>query len=123
MEINEHKASEPHTEAPYTDDALLEQFFSVARTQEIADRGFTESVMRRLPDRALQLSRLWTLSCLVLSVVLFFVFDGWIPVVYAIVETFNTAFTQIQLVPLFVTMGTLCSLAVAEMAHRLYAGA
>lgn len=62
-------------------DALLQQFFSEAAQRTIEDNGFTERVMKNLPDRKLdvarRLSQLWTLFCLVVAGVLFFVFGGW----------------------------------------------
>ena len=106
-----------------SDDALLEQFFSQARTQEIADNGFTERVMHRLPDRSMQLSRLWTLFCIGLGAVLLIVsilFQGWLPVVLWLNNLIHETFAHAHPVPIFVTMGTLCSLAVAELANRLY---
>jgi len=110
--------------AQTSDDALIEQFFSQARTLEIADDGFTERVMRRLPDRAMQLSRLWTLFCLVLGAVLligFLMFQGWLPVVLWLNNLIHETFTNVHPVPIFVTFGAFCSLAVAELANRLYA--
>lgn len=68
-------------------DLLLRQFFSEAAQQTIADDGFTERVMRRLPDmqasqvrhqeKALWFSRLWTAFCIVVFAVLFVVLHGW----------------------------------------------
>jgi hypothetical protein len=116
------KAAEPS--AQLSDDALIDQFFSQARTMEIADDGFTDRVMHRLPDRAIQLSRLWTLFCIVLGTVLiigFMVFQGWLPVVLWLNDLVHETFTYARPLPIFVTMGALCSLAVAELANRLYA--
>ena len=51
--------------------------------QQIADNGFTERVMQRLPQhtslaaRRTLLTRLWTASCIVVFAVLFVVFHGW----------------------------------------------
>lgn len=63
------------------DNLLLEDFFKQAAQQQIEDHGFTERVMRHLPEseqeKAHRLSLLWTAFCVVLSVVLFFVFGGW----------------------------------------------
>ncbi len=66
-----------------TDDSerLLQQFFSEAARQQIADDGFTERVMQQLPVRKPAVSRnflrLWTLACVAVYVVLFVVLDGW----------------------------------------------
>ena len=61
-------------------DRLLQQFFSDAAQQTIDDDGFTERVMRSLPQPAYNLqrfNRLWTAFCVVVCVVLFVVFRGW----------------------------------------------
>ena len=63
------------------DNILIEDFFKQAAMQQIEDNGFTERVMENLPDMHLatvrRLSRLWTAFCVVIGVVLFFVFGGW----------------------------------------------
>ena len=62
---------------------LIEDLFKQAAQQQIEDNGFTERVMERVervdqtslvPHR---LSLLWTWFCIAVSVVLFFVFNGW----------------------------------------------
>ena len=64
-------------------DLLLKQFFQEVAQQQIADNGFTERVMQRLPQhtslaaRRTLLTRLWTASCIVVFAVLFVVFHGW----------------------------------------------
>ena len=63
------------------DNIMLEEFFKQAAQQQIEDNGFTERVMHSLPDRKRQmvrrLSQLWTLFCIVVAGVLFFMFGGW----------------------------------------------
>ena len=63
------------------DNVLIEQFFKQAAAQQIEDNGFTKRVMESLPEsqveKAHRLSLLWTVFCVVMSVVLFFVFGGW----------------------------------------------
>ena len=60
---------------------MIEALFKQAAQQQIEDNGFTERVRKNLPDRKLdvarRLSQLWTLFCLVVAGVLFFVFGGW----------------------------------------------
>ena len=64
-------------------DILLKQFFQEASQQQIADDGFTERVMRHLPQHSLLvahrrwLTRLWTMFCIVVFAILFVLFDGW----------------------------------------------
>ena len=60
---------------------LIESFFKEAAQQQIEDNGFTERVMANLPagevNLAHRLTRLWTWFCVVMGVVLFFLFNGW----------------------------------------------
>ena len=62
---------------------LIEDLFKQAARQQIEDNGFTERVMERVervdqtslvPHR---LSMLWTWFCIAVSLVLFYVFNGW----------------------------------------------
>jgi len=63
------------------DNMMIEAFFKQAAQQRIEDNGFTERVMRNLPDRKTdlvrKLSQLWTLFCIAVAGVLFFVLGGW----------------------------------------------
>ncbi len=64
---------------------LLQQFFSDAAHQQIADDGFTERVMQRIAATEGQWSmanirrfnRLWTWFCIAVFVALFVMFRGW----------------------------------------------
>ena len=62
-------------------DILLKQLFEQAAQQQIEDNGFTERVMMNLPEtsqeRVRRLSRLWTLFCGAVGIMLFFVLGGW----------------------------------------------
>ena len=68
------------------DEQLLRQFFSEAAHQQVEDDGFTRRVMQRLEtERKLQASgirlhtitRLWTVFCVSVFVIMFVVFRGW----------------------------------------------
>jgi TRAP-type C4-dicarboxylate transport system permease small subunit len=59
-----------------SDDELLNQFFEEQR-QDIADNGFSEQVMKQLPQRVRRLSRIWSLFCIAVATLAFFLFDGW----------------------------------------------
>jgi hypothetical protein len=68
------------------DERLLQQFFSEAANQKIADDGFTERVMQRIEAesklqtsaiRLQTLTRLWTIFCVSVFAILFVVFRGW----------------------------------------------
>ena len=64
-------------------DILLKQFFEEAAKHTIEDNGFTERVMMNLPEtdmaesRVRRLSHLWTLFCLVIGLVVFWLTSGW----------------------------------------------
>ena len=64
-------------------DILLKQFLEEAAKQTIEDNGFTERVMMNLPEtdmaesRVRRLSHLWTLFCLVIGLVVFWLTSGW----------------------------------------------
>ena len=62
-------------------DILLKQLFSEAAQQQIEDNGFTERVMANLPERSgysvRTLSRLWTMFCLVIGVLIFWLASGY----------------------------------------------
>ena len=68
------------------DEQLLQQFFSEAAHQKVEDDGFTERVMKRLETegrlqasviRLHTITRLWTIFCISVFVILFVVFRGW----------------------------------------------
>ena len=68
------------------DERLLQQFFSEAANQKIADDGWTERVMQRIEAesklqtsaiRLQTLTRLWTIFCVSVFAILFVVFHGW----------------------------------------------
>ena len=57
---------------------LLQQFFSEAAQQTIADNGFTERVMSQLPPANVKrFTRIWTVSCILVAAILFTLFHGW----------------------------------------------
>ena len=78
---------------------LIEDLFKQAAQQQIEDNGFTERVMEQVErvDQASlvphRLSQLWTWFCIAVSLVLFYVFNGWemlkasLMVLYAAVRT------------------------------------
>jgi hypothetical protein len=73
-----------------TDNELIEQLFREARQMEVADNGFTERVMQRIPNEKTQtLSRLWTVFCVMVALVLFVVLRGWEPIGYGLVVLLN----------------------------------
>ena len=83
------------------EDKLIENLFQEAAQLQIADDGFTERVMERLPQNRVStqwLSRLWTLFCVVTAVVLFFLLDGWESLKNSLWYLVETGFTWLSVV-------------------------
>lgn len=63
------------------DEALLQRFFADSARMDIADDGFTDRLMRRLPEevdaRCYRLYRLWTAAMAAVCVAVFFFVDGF----------------------------------------------
>ena len=63
------------------DEALLQQFFADSARMDIADDGFTDRLMRRLPEevdaRCYRLYRLWTAAMVAVCVAVFFFVNGF----------------------------------------------
>lgn len=56
------------------DELLVRKFFD-ENNVELPDNGFSNRVMRRLPDRTRRLNRIWTGICILAGVLMCFVFD------------------------------------------------
>ena len=108
----------PLLEQTEIDDELLEQFFDEARRHEVADNGFTQQVISRLPDRAIRQSHWWTASCVLLGLVLFVVCKGWQPVVIGLYYMVHSLLTEVHVLPLLISMGVTTCLAVLALARR-----
>ena len=82
------------------DNLLIEEFFKQAAQQQIEDNGFSKRVMDSLPvsqqEKAHRLSMLWTVFCVVLSVVLFFIFGGWETLKASIIMVLQTVVTWLS---------------------------
>ena len=82
------------------DNMMIEEFFKQAARQQIEDNGFTERVMRNLPDRKIEvvrkLSLLWTLFCMAVAGVLFFVLGGWQVVTALFYTTLRMMFSWLE---------------------------
>lgn len=63
------------------DEELLQRFFADSARMDIADDGFTDRVMRRLPEevdtRCYRLYRLWTAAMVAVCVAVFFFVNGF----------------------------------------------
>lgn len=63
------------------DEALLQRFFADSARMDIADDGFTDRVMHRLPEevdaRCYRLYRLWTAAMVAVCVAVFFFVNGF----------------------------------------------
>lgn len=71
-----------------TDDQLINKFMQ-ANKREITDNGFSRRVMRRLPMRSQVVSDVLTAMGIVVSCILFFVFDGASLIYDAVVPVFQ----------------------------------
>ncbi len=58
------------------DDNTISMFMKEQK-QEIPDKGFSRRVMRSLPDRSSRLSKIWSGICIIISIGLFFIFNGF----------------------------------------------
>ena len=101
------------------DEQMLEQFFQEARQKQVADNGFTEKVMRRVPDRsAMRLSHLWTAFCLLACVALFVFGRGWDIVAAGILQLVATPPTVITLLQVMAAFSFLTIFVGVELLHR-----
>ena len=102
------------------DDKLLQQFFEPARNRQIADNGFTERVMRRLPDKALSLSHYWTAFCLALGFILFVVYRGWEPLIVSLVSLARMVSQNIHPITFFITLGLFGCWLILDVVHWMW---
>ena len=102
-------------------DSLLQQFFSEAVSQQIADNGFTERVMQRLPSRMNWFVRIWNTVCIVLFAVLFVVFRGWDLLAVQLevmLRTMSTHSFSINLLMVFTIVFGLLFVGVGEVIYK-----
>ena len=86
-------------------DIMLKQLFSEAAQQQIEDNGFTERVMANLPERSgysvRTLSRLWTMFCLIIGMLIFWLASG-----YSALEGFLSGGKQMLMTTIEVFLAT-----------------
>ncbi len=84
------------------DHILVENFFKEAARQQVADGGFTERVMNSLPSPSAEAvkvrrqSRLWTLFCIAVAALLFYLFNGWQALLSSLRVLLSTLLTGIE---------------------------
>jgi len=103
-------------------DRLLQQFFSEAASQQIADDGFTERVMQHLPSRMNWFVRIWNTVCIGLFVVLFIVFRGWELLAVQLevmLRTMSTHSFSVNLLMVFTVIFGLLFVGVGEVALKV----
>lgn len=71
------------------EDKLLREFFAKEK-KEIADNGFSHRVMRRLPNRVNRLMQVWAVFVSLVTLLLFFAFDG----LQAVISTLRDVFVS-----------------------------
>ena len=59
------------------DDILIDKLFDEIRQMDIPDKDFSHKVMRSLPDKVNRVSRLWTVFCISVGIIMSFVFLVW----------------------------------------------
>lgn len=103
-----------------TDNELLEQLFKPVAQMQIADNGFTERVVSKLPQHnTLRLSRLWTVFCVVVAVALFVLLRGWIPVGFGLIMALNNLEElRTHLLMFLLTSGIAYVLVFTDVVHR-----
>ena len=102
-----------------TDNELLEKLFAPARQMTVADNGFTDRVMERIPNHSTRtLSRLWTVFCVAVAAALFIVFDGFQVVVHGLILLIKTPPTNHSLMMFAVSVGIIWLLAGVELVSR-----
>ena len=99
-------------------DLLLEQFFQAARTEQLADCGFSRRVMMRLPERQERLSHIWTAACVVTALAVFTLIGGWQQAAAGVVRVLSSVPTTGQLLQLAFCGAVLTALAAAELMRR-----
>ena len=84
---------------------MLKQLFEQAAQQQIEDNGFSERVMANLPERSgysvRTLSRLWTMFCLIIGMLAFWLASG-----YSALEGFLSGAKQILITTIEVFLAT-----------------
>ena len=101
------------------DDKMLEAFFRETRETQIEDDGFTTRVLRQLPDRTLQLSRLWTLFCVAVGAVLFVWVGGWETLVTSFKVLVCTSVVDCHPLSLLLSVCVLSALAIYETVRNI----
>ncbi len=103
------------------DEQLLQQFFTEASRQTVANNGFSDRVLRRLPLRVNWFGRLWTLGCLLAAAIVILESDA-LTVAVVNLEIFVCNLLDKGLTEILITVGTLgFGLAVAG-GYELFTG-
>lgn len=102
-------------------DELVSRFLR-SNIQEIEDNGFSERVIRNLPDRSLLISKILDAICFTICMIMFFVFNGFTIIynsILSLIDSQSAIFAQginktslfiIFAVLLFVGIDRLCSM-------------
>lgn len=119
----DHLGQQPEKQAA-ADNELLEQLFSPLRTMEIADDGFSQRVMQQLTatdcatSRSLWLSRLWTVVCVAIALLLFVAMKGWYVVAWSVVTLLNNPPSPYMLLTLAALMVLTMTIVTYDVVHR-----
>ncbi len=69
------------------DDKILKDFFA-ANKLDIADNGFSDKVMKNLPQRANPLVKMWGAFILLATIIIFYLCDGWLTIIQTLRDIF-----------------------------------
>lgn len=104
---------------------LLQNFFSEAAGTPIADDGFTNRVMQRLPQRVNWFTHLWNIFCVTVFMVLFVVFRGWESLMAQFVVMMRTLMAYVMMpeplnINLSVVLSVVCGLLLVAVIELMY---
>lgn len=102
------------------DDKMISQFFQNEK-KEINDNGFSNRVMRHLPNRVDKLSNMWAAFCTAVAIILFFVFNGLEAILNILREaysgTMQSSIAHLDLKSLLIAAIVLISLGVKKVCY------
>jgi polyferredoxin len=104
---------------------LLQNFFSEVASTPVADDGFTNRVMQRLPQRVNWFTHLWNIFCVTVFMVLFVVFRGWESLMAQFVVMMRTLMAYVMMpeplnINLSVVLSVVCGLLLVAVIELMY---
>ena len=106
------------------DNELLEQLFRPLRTMQVSDEGFSKRVMQQLPatdtapSRSVWLSRLWTIACIAVALLLFIALKGWYVIGSGIITLLNNPPSPYMLITLVALLALTITIVTFDVINR-----